>query len=204
MCLHTCCSLIAALRPAMAVYSTFLYKHGRKARMLRYTTNSFSNWIEMTDKTKQPTESLSNQVVFIAFWIQSIHLRFVHSSSISRQQMHSFSCCPGLPVKAKITAAPSRISPSWAFPFGCFLFLRSWTFSHWIERIWFKFCHKLTCINDEESGVLCWDLTITEDFSENQLLACAQWRHNMAADIPFLEVTGRKSKQNGGRSNWKK
>ena len=25
----------------------------------------------------------------------------------------------------------------------------------------------------------------------------------MAADIPFLEVTGRKSKQNGGRSNWK-
>ena len=194
MCLHTCCSLVAALRPTMAVYSTFLCKHTVE-KLECCVTQRIVSQIESKWQTKQkhPTESLSNQVVFIAFWIQSIHLRFVHSSSISRQQMHSFSCWPGLPwpVQAKITAAPSRISPSWVFPLGCFLFLRSWTFSHWIERIWFKFCHKLTCINDEESGVLCWDLTITEDFSENQLLACAQWRHNMAADIPFLEVTGR-------------
>ena len=30
--------------------------------------------------------------------------------------------------------------------------------------------------------------------------AWAQWRHNMAAGIPFMEVTGRKDVQNGGRS----
>ena len=29
---------------------------------------------------------------------------------------------------------------------------------------------------------------------------CALRRHNMAADIPFMEVTGRKDVQNGGRS----
>ena len=29
---------------------------------------------------------------------------------------------------------------------------------------------------------------------------CALWRHNMAADIPFMEVTERKDVQNGGRS----
>ena len=30
--------------------------------------------------------------------------------------------------------------------------------------------------------------------------AWAQWHHNMAAGIPFMEVTGRKDVQNGGRS----
>ena len=33
-----------------------------------------------------------------------------------------------------------------------------------------------------------------------ELCMCALWRHNMAADIPFMDVTGRKDVQNGGRS----
>ena len=39
---------------------------------------------------------------------------------------------------------------------------------------------------------------------ELKKFASAQWRKNTWADIPFLEVTGRKYVQNGGRSIAKK
>ena len=121
-------------------------------------------FLKLNRNDRQNNSSQQNLVVIklflLPFEYNQFTWDFVHSSSISWEQMHSFSCCPGLPVQAKITAAPSHISPSLVFPFGCFLFLGSWTFSHWFERILFKLCHKLMCINDDESGVLCWDLNV--------------------------------------------
>ena len=40
----------------------------------------------------------------------------------------------------------------------------------------------------------------TDQNIEGREFTCALLRHNMAADIPYLEVTGRKYVQNGGRS----
>ena len=91
--------------------------------------------------------------------------------------------------------------PSWVSPFGCFLFLGSWTFSHRFKRIWFKFRHNLLVLLNDEKRLPCWDLHDGRRFSVKWRLACAQWRHNMAADIFSLEVTGRKNKQNRFRAN---
>ena len=45
---------------------------------------------------------------------------------------------------------------------------------------------------------------ITKNSYWKRCIGCGQWRQNVAGGIPFLEVTGRKSTQDGGRSNYEK
>jgi len=114
---------------------------------------------------------------------------------ISLQHKHSFSCSPSQFVQHSHThhdEFPLRRS-SWL----------SWTSS--------SSDSELSRMGSKEQGsisaiIQAIQAAVSTRFFENFVAwtkACAEWRHNMAAGIPFMEETGRKDVQNSGRSIWK-